>query len=122
MQHMRETSMTAPSQDRDLIRRCVERAEGWNLIPRGKYPAHIHHASLVQAVPIDNVPQFVLDALRCQLERQVDAMGHTEVDINRRRAVVWDFSQYQSRLWPHAGPDRTMNTLRAIDEFYHEQE
>ena len=98
--------------DEEYIRKAVELADGWSgdSIPALNLKLRWDHPQ--QAL--------YLDALAAQLVRQVDALGDiVSVDIRGQsggpEVIVWDFRPGRSRIGVnHKGPDRTMNTIKAI--------
>ena len=56
-----------------------------------------------------------MDALAAQLVRRVDALSGVQVDSKQEYVVVWDFrpDRYREAALIK-GPDRTLNTIRAI--------
>ncbi len=93
----------------DLIKRAVELADEWShdgddvQTPDGDI--------LGDCVGIgDKMPQTYLDALAAQLVRQVDNLFAHFVHIHPTRTRIYgDHGQNEVQ-----GPDRTMNTIKAI--------
>lgn len=102
----RSEPMTPPNQD-SYIKKAVELADGWK-----------HEGGNCLLIPFDtglwaypDLEQCHLDALAAQLVRQVDTTDFvvqiysTETEINDTFGLM---------LINRAGPDRTMNTIKAI--------
>ena len=109
--------------DQDLIRRCVERAEGFDfhIDPEGwlwVQADDIRPSSTLTTHfwPYDEAPQAFYDALAAQLVRQVDAMEDYQVTTGMTFSSVLYYGTVEETT--ATGFDRTINTLRAIDEFY----
>jgi len=98
----------------NVIRKAVELAEGWRLSDDNQPLIY-----LIDEIESDEMsfmswsyPQWMLDALAAQLVRQVDAINEfTCVCAQEKLTFV-----YGTGYWKAEGPDRTMNTLKAIVE------
>lgn len=94
-------------QDTTYIRKAVELADGFQR--RG-------HMVMVYGeirMWLNNPGKMYLDALAAQLVRQVDATGKYTVTTYESTSTVLNTSP--GHLWIEAtGPDRTMNTIKAI--------
>ena len=100
--------------DEEIIRRGVELADGWRLLSRGQIETPVFNAIAI----LINMDQLFLDALAAQLTRQVDALDNGFfIDITKHGADLYFGDALSEELVAGiAGPDRTMNTLRAIVE------
>ena len=122
--------------DQDLIRRCVERAEGWEWSEREGDRCFSRHFGMPGTLEYDHdfvafhldfedckdEVQFGLDALAAELVRQVLATDYVSYcegysPITGDKVVITDWREPVKQMTT-TGPDRTMNTLRAIDQFY----
>ena len=99
--------------DEQVIRRAVELAPGWSIqdsVVTPPWPLELFRITDVGASPV------FLDALAAELVRTVDTLDGLRVFT--RPAL----SSVAEEDWPYfekhasSGPDRTMNTLRAIVE------
>ena len=107
--------------DNDYIKKAVQLADGWTLESLGKEdPQHIsaYGCYLGHLVNTESRnPGFrnlALDALTAQLVRQVDALERWIVDdTSEFTDILDDYNRGQS-ICVHEGPDRTMNTIKAI--------
>ena len=95
----------------DYIKKAVELADGWsaNIIEPGMYIGSLESKSGGLFHPDD---QEALDALAAQLVRQVDNSDGAFVETDPTRTTV-----RHGRLTGRTraqGPDRTMNSIRAI--------
>ncbi len=96
--------------DRDYIRKAVELADGWEVgtkgvtLPNGR--SRLFDDPLLGAMSLE---QYWLDALAAQLVRQVDAAGWCFV-------ITQEISEILAgeKTHFHEGPDRTLNTIKAI--------
>ena len=107
----------------DYIRKAVELADGWDTTRMGNQRIKVFapHGEggehpLTDIGYIDQ--QHVIDALAAQLVRQVDALNSdVNVFIYRKLTEVGNPTNCCG-VWPvlgeSEGPDRTMNTIRAI--------
>jgi hypothetical protein len=93
--------------DQDYIRKAVELADGWDLF-QDVDCLYID----VDGRTFEEDHQLILDALAAQLVRQVDAQGE-EVWVCSTEVEITDM---QDRLILIEGPDRTLNTIKAIVE------
>lgn len=110
--------------DKDIISKAVELADGWEWSERDNdrcfsrhfgEPGSLEYKHDFVAFHFDckEDVKFGLDALAAQLVRQVDAIADFRVDS------FFDYVEVAQRgrsLGRCGGPDRTMNTLRAIVE------
>ena len=103
--------------DQDYIRKAVELTDGWRLSD-DKEPL-IYLTDEIESDEISfmswSYPNWMLDALAAQLVRQVDALeclyistGHDAVHVIKISGCT------HIGLKSVHGPDRTMNTLKAI--------
>lgn len=100
--------------DQEVISRAVELADGWK---ESGFFGCVETPEGYLAVPESS--QLSCDALAAQLVRQVDALER-EHDLDIARGETW-LGDYPARHGPRGlakiqGPDRTMNTLRAVVE------
>lgn len=105
--------------DSEIIRKAVELADGWGITMWSGRPMVHCPIDDVDGFHIDHLPNLFLDSLAAQLVRQVDALTNPDVGLQLCRGVsVVDIYLPDSPLRQAAvdGPDRTMNTLRAIVE------
>lgn len=60
--------------------------------------------------------QYLLDALAAQLVRQVDALRTSdhELEFWQRKGIAWIENHGDVPISREDGPDRTMNTIKAI--------
>lgn len=104
--------------DTDYIRKAVELADGFQwrgetYLGRTNDPAILVDTPAGTTFPCDD--QFMLDALAAQLVRQVDALDNYYVLSGHDGSQV----EYEDELEAYCvctteGPDRTMNTIKAI--------
>ncbi len=95
--------------DSDYIRAAVELAEGWTA-----EPSRICVNNAVFYIDLAD-GQWVIDALAAQLVRQVDAAPKIHFESGGVGQVnVWRESEPWNRRTHAEGPDRTMNTIKAI--------
>jgi hypothetical protein len=95
----------------DLIKRAVELADGWELVGEVVYPPFRHRSVAMHTY---NPSTPIMDALAAQLVRQVDARDCCNIIVDYGYARLYDaetLSDVQG-----TGPDRTMNTIKAIVE------
>jgi len=86
----------------DYVKKAVELADGWRLDGNGVWPPRpLPGAPFQEATKV----QVTLDALAAQLVRQVDATVYS-CQVGRGMAQCYNSIQQ--------GPDRTMNTIKAI--------
>lgn len=113
--------------DKQIIQAAVELADGWSLV-------HIYDGEdwgqefgdnsgvPTQQVLIQDPHKFQssLDALAAQLVRQVDALDRGAFHCEPTRGIVCEVTKHypfsHKTTEVAEGPDRTMNTLRAIVE------
>jgi len=113
--------MTDQLTDEQVIRKAVELADGWRE-HRGTFicdelPMSWLFDRLDDAAFNEDGYEAALDALAAQLVRQVDALYDTDlffVDADRWMVRIEKHSI--GTMGRSGGPDRTMNTLRAIVE------
>ena len=98
--------------DQEIIRKAVELADGFVW----QDPMTVYIQSLSMAFYCSE--PFMLDALAAQLVRQVDARGVASVYIvPDMTEVQWEYADSDDlQSVTERGPDRTLNTLRAIVE------
>ena len=89
------------------IREAMELADGFSIEDEGMYINYIGYCT------INNYPMWFLDAVRCQLERQIDMAGKT-VEILAGASYVYEGGIPLKRLSGAKGPNRTTNTIRSI--------
>ena len=100
----------------DTLRRAVELAngfeysEGWGAIDV------MDGQSCAYSCPIEDVPQFVIDALAAQLVRQVDALHYFRVLVKKECTTVCDASPEKGmpELGAAISLNRSENTINAI--------
>lgn len=100
--------------DKEYIRKAVELADDFLFKPyhdngfRFLLPNEPdgHYNELIRG--FDNLPQWYLDALAAQLVRQVDALAPKA----QRPFISWESTSISGLGM--IGPDRTMNTIKAI--------
>jgi len=103
--------------DDEVIREAVELAEGWEMHHDDSY-----NSPLNKMVPymLYAIPEGFKDALAAQLVRQVDRMDRGAFHCEPTRGIVCEVSRHypfaHQAIEVAEGPDRTMNTLRAIVE------
>lgn len=96
--------------DSEIIRKAVELADGWQY--QEKWFAYIPGLTDGVGEPSQSLDeQFVLDALAAQLVRQVDALDWSDFESQPTWCALFTKGD---RVSLKSGPDRTMNTLRAI--------
>ena len=116
--------MSQSNQDA-LIRKAVELADGWcwstysdsDLCELEQADGAYWYDDADSPITPDQMPRLLLDALAAQLVRQVDAsLAEIDVDVARGECFVYlgDFYSGLNNIAKAFGPDRTMNTLRAI--------
>ena len=99
----------------DYIKRAVELADGWEYEQDDIEPECIYLSAAdgtywhldEESIPLTELPRILLDALAAQLVRQVDASDYTFSSNVDRGASVGLIKHID-------GPDRTMNTIKAI--------
>ncbi len=103
--------------DDEYIRKAVELAEAWRWHDDEDCPFIVGPFPLMDE-PANEASQIVLDALAAQLVRQVDALGGDQwvLESHYRRSCVTECDLYGMPKYEFhgRGPDRTMNTIRAI--------
>jgi len=113
----------------DYIRKAVELADEWQTTRLGdqRIKAFAPHGEGGEH-PLTDIgyldQQCVLDALAAQLVRQVDVLSDYGVFTEPEQTHVWEVEPepeilggelYEGGKWWHSeGPDRTMNTIKAI--------
>ena len=93
--------------DQDYIRKAVELADGWSISQKDILTT-AHHGYFGNIEDIE-----ILDALAAQLVRQVDALDDPWVTEYPRKSIIYSDSLCQ-HIAEVKGPDRTMNTIKAI--------
>ena len=97
----------------DYIRKAVELADGFNMDEQ----AIVVHG-WQDFCFIDDPDRHVLDCLAAQLVRQVDALDRGAFHCEPNRGIVCEVATHfpfaHKTVEVAEGPDRTMNTLRAI--------
>ena len=109
--------MTTNKPDTWYVQRGVELADDFEIVSESDewgvsiaLPGHAEDMPHIVEVR-DGLPRWMLDALAAQLVRQVDdEMAIQSVQTYQFRSVVTDSAD----TWSVEGPDRTMNTIRAI--------
>ena len=103
--------------DEEYIRKAVELAHGrWEIsdLTGNAFVPPFYNSSY----PLNTLEQWHLDALAAQLVRQVDALAEQihEVDISKGEVWVGTCDSYDGikGIAKVRGPDRTMNTIKAI--------
>ncbi len=95
--------------DQDYIKAGIELADGWSI----KGDTGIYGPDGFRMGWVDKPFQFGLDALAAQLVRQVDE--HHEVFAKRTKTHVCSaLVDGGNSLAMQRGPDRTMNTIKAV--------
>jgi len=106
--------------DQDYIRKAVELADGWSWqgeIYLGRTDDPLIMVNTSAGVMLESDERMALDALAAQLVRQVDTKMGVSIQIVSGSAhiKVVIFSRNPDRETAQAfGPDRTMNTIKAI--------
>ena len=110
----------------DLIRKAVELADGWDyetddieepvlLIVTMAGGGHFDVQFVLEgdwSTDLNGMDQLLLDALAAQLVRQVDALEDYWVCVEDDRATIQCDGIFVDVQ--HKGPDRTLNTIKAI--------
>ena len=102
--------------DTDVIRKAVELADGIGVSDSGCVwiiPAAREYddISYVANYLSHDLPQWLFDVIAAQLVRQVDAL---ECSVETTADESFVFDPYGAQLGAEDGPDRTMNTIKAI--------
>ena len=98
-------------QNNELIRKAVELADGFGFMPGDPGCFYVQEPWDELSAVIEEPDQWLLDALAAQLVRQVDALGgHPSIAVYQRHTQVFTDSGFFKRK----GPDRTLNTIKAI--------
>ena len=98
----------------DLIRKAVELADGWRNI-RGT-DVHYVQSPFTGLCGLGRLSQGEKDALAAQLVRQVDALKIQLFESGGvGQALVWKSNHLIDKTEVR-GPDRTLNTIKAIVE------
>lgn len=99
----------------DTIRKAIELADGVYL------DEYSHLIGMGSAVFIDDLQQYHLDSLAAQLVRQVDALDRIHVSTIPAGSEIWERVEADDGGWDGVqnlgsaqGPDRTLNTIKAI--------
>lgn len=104
--------------DEDYIRKAVELADGWEYAGHDSIQDWIRGPKYFQ--PLSQIDPWMIDALAAQLVRQVDALKPVDlrsiyIMIDGFGSVaVHDMSDMNYVKAHVSGPDRTMNTIKAI--------
>lgn len=114
----------------DYIRKAVELADGWRIVESSNpltVGVVITHELGSEGYPLNRLPQHIKDALAAQLVRQVDALGiRVAFDYSVSGYGEYVGSPFSITVGGSEGfisgiggvtikgPDRTMNTIRAI--------
>jgi len=100
--------------DQDYIRKAVELADGWRWAGDTWYGPMLICDTRIDTL-LEDKWRFLLDALAAQLVRQVDALECLYISTGHDAAHVIKISGCTHiGLKSVHGPDRTMNTLKAI--------
>jgi hypothetical protein len=97
--------------DQDYIRKAVELADAWDVVDR--FGEDFIESPEGFGTPTKVNDQTLIDALATQLVRQVDAMDEMLTSTGKGTAGIY---QGDKCLGWASGPDRTMNTIRAVVE------
>ena len=99
--------------DQDYIRKAVELADGWNEGPQGLAGGPVMESRSGYKGSFRE--QELLDALAAQLVRQVEGREQQSLWVFTDHSVVdfWVGGAAENRGYAE-GPDRTMNTIKAI--------
>lgn len=116
--------------DQDYIRKAVELADGWRInlhsdVDENANPfeTEVMWNPSVGSHKLSDPGQTILDALAAQLVRQVDALDADAdpefirpvlIHIFADSTTINDCRQMPPPHLEYDGPDRTMNTIRAI--------
>ena len=99
--------------DQDYIRKAVELADGWQYDEIGHTGIYKIFLPDTMNIWVSFDYQPALDALAAQLVRQVDVLSnYAGVKICPRITEI--FSVAGESHMPSTGPDRTMDTIKAI--------
>lgn len=96
--------------DQGYIRTAIELADKWEQLGETVF------CSLSMTyIPGFDVPEC-LDALAAQLVRQVDVLEHYLLSVGRSCTSIIEINNCGEKInkWYGEGPDRTMNTIKAI--------
>ena len=99
--------------DQDIIRKAVELADGFGLMPGWDEAFYVEQPWDELSSSFKDPDQWMLDALAAQLVRQVDALPVPRFLVDSVGATLYGEKGQGTFI---RGPDRTMNTLRAIVE------
>ncbi len=96
-------------------KRAVELADGF-CINEDWQSVQLRHDRYVYAHPIEDIPQWFIDALAAQLVRQVDALDDAGLTVwGDQVCEIRDYSGEERIIAKgNAGTDRTENTVNAI--------
>ncbi len=99
--------------DEDYIRKAVELADGWEI--EAEKDGRVWVTGARFSGTIGALTQPDLDALAAQLVRQVDALDNVDITIHGTFSdlEIHDGHGWLPKQMPE-GPDRTMNTIKAI--------
>lgn len=96
----------------DKIKKAVELADGFKILSNGCY--WMEYDALSEQDP-DSPFQYFIDALRCQLERQVDAIHHYAVVTYIEETIIEDWAPDDMTIIVSVrGPNRAENSINAI--------
>lgn len=101
----------------DRIRKAVELADGWSIEGEliKSHPGWPQIRTLEgYGCPLASPDRCILDALRCQLERQVESAGAFVHQYNGYVVIVKRGEKEDVYLATAKGPNRTENTINAI--------
>lgn len=102
--------------DRDYIHKAIELV-GWSTTRLGNQriavfiptPYDITHVLRIGYLD----EQHIKDALRCELERQLDTTNRYYVSVSSKGSAIYD-SYNAEQICIEQGDDRTMNTIKVI--------
>jgi len=97
------------NEDYIRIKKAVGLADGWKIDPNGIWPPFPFPAY----ADIKDTQPIILDALAAQLVRQVDSLDKYVVHAFSTRTAVRTSGPLMD-IADAKGPDRTMNTIKAI--------
>ena len=95
--------------DQDYIKAGVELADGWVA-----YDSSFLGGCYFATHSYSQVPQPVRAALAAQLTEQVDATDDYGVYAEPTCTYVWEEDKDDAHQWNHEGPNRSMNTIKAV--------
>ncbi len=106
--------------DQGYIRKAVELADGFDYYEQSRQIVLTYGPSEYDFISTftEDLDRWFLDALAAQLVRQVDAIDSISLDNKGGEfpeIIVWNFRPGKNRMAAsQRGPDRTMNTIKAI--------